>query len=551
VTTRPTTSSSRSWAAIASAACRVEGPHGFARGIANVERVVVETGLGQDEDRGRTERQGARAHGARVPERQRREPPSAPGRTAHVPAGLRYGAHAQEGGEQRQRAEEADEHADAGDETELGDSHEVGGNEGEEADRRRQRAEGDGAAHVASGLAERMGVRASLAEELAVADAQVDPEVDAQADEEHGKGDRDEVEVTDGDGGESSRVDQAHQKREECRQDEATRAQSQAENDSHQREGRDPRHGGLGANRLHLFVGESHVARDAYADAALGSERELARDPAHPEDGLLRGLQVVEVEHRLHQQEAPVRIAFDAAGRQDLGPGQVVGLAGHESVQAFGEVAEHRLKPAPAHVALAYRADTTRHHRRQAVQAPVARELGEIGLALGEAVGQIFELRRLEVEEGVLLEEVSAAGQVRFAEVSGLGLHSREQRRRRLTGALRCHGVDDDEHVLVLGGEGLVIAALGLLEGEVLGEELLRGPLDPEMARCVEDRPRGAEDHEGDHGDRAPSDEIHPACEGLPDPLLELRIHELRASRGGWGGPKFLEPCLRLAECSG
>ena len=79
-----------------------------------------------------------------------------------------------------------------------------------------------------------------------------------------------------------------------------------------------------------------------------GVSESSSRDPPHRENGLLGGLQIVEVEDRLHEQEAPARVPIDGVARQDLGPGQVIGLAGGQSVEGVGEVVEHRLQPAPA-----------------------------------------------------------------------------------------------------------------------------------------------------------------------------------------------------------
>ena len=117
-----------------------------------------------------------------------------------VADGLRLGRRPDQGQHRRQhgdRAGEGDQHAGAGDLAEVGDAFVGRRQEGVEAGHRGQGGEGQrppdlGRADVQS--VEEVGVIVALGLE---ADRELDPEIDADADEQHGEGDRQHVELVD------------------------------------------------------------------------------------------------------------------------------------------------------------------------------------------------------------------------------------------------------------------------------------------------------------------------------------------------------------------
>src|SRR3546814_11954760 len=88
---------------------------------------------------------------------------------------------------------------DAGDEAKLGQAAVGGRKEGEEGERRGDGAEQQRPAGYAGRLDQRRGRRQATDAALLRAQGKVDAEVDAEADEQHGEGDRDDVQLADGD----------------------------------------------------------------------------------------------------------------------------------------------------------------------------------------------------------------------------------------------------------------------------------------------------------------------------------------------------------------
>ena len=178
-----------------------------------------------------------------------------------------------------------------------------------------------------------------------------------------------------------------------------------------------------------------------------GARPSSSASSPHLEDRLLGGLEVVDVEHGLRQQEAPARVPGKSALGEHLGPRQVVGPALASAPRTrLVDVVEDRRQPFAADVALAHRAHAARHHRGEAAQAAVARELGEVGLHLGQPIREILELLGRQIEEGMALEELAAAGQVDAVKATRASPAMRPRERRRgFAGALGRGGVDDDE----------------------------------------------------------------------------------------------------------
>ena len=90
-----------------------------------------------------------------------------------------------------------DQHADARDQTEFGNAALVGRQEGKESCRGRERGERKWRRHPVPGRAQRVGKTAEPVALVAIAHAELDGEIDADADEENGEIDRNDVEGAD------------------------------------------------------------------------------------------------------------------------------------------------------------------------------------------------------------------------------------------------------------------------------------------------------------------------------------------------------------------
>ena len=135
---------------------------------------------------------------------------------ARSPTGLEHGKQRRQQGD---RGQERDDHAGPGDQPEFGETHIGGRQKRVESGRDRGRGKQKRPSHAMPGMFEslqQMAVRKPL---RAIADAELDAEVDAKADEQHGEGDRDEVQRADhhqaGGGGETEADREIDQNRED------------------------------------------------------------------------------------------------------------------------------------------------------------------------------------------------------------------------------------------------------------------------------------------------------------------------------------------------
>src|SRR5487761_309436 len=141
---------------------------------------------------------------------------------------FRLAARAQQRAQRRQQREgqgDADDHADPGDQAEFGNADIGGRQKREKADRGRRRGKQQGAVEGGRGALERGSEIAQPIALAAIADGELDREVGGEADEQDRKGDRDQVQGADRDGGETGRQGEPGGDRGKDRQDELGRTQ--------------------------------------------------------------------------------------------------------------------------------------------------------------------------------------------------------------------------------------------------------------------------------------------------------------------------------------
>ena len=506
--------------------------------VVQVERVEVEADLRQQ--RYRQHRRGERPHTHR-PAGRRRQPGKARDgpRDARVRT-RRVGAKRhqfQQRGKNGDVGYEADEHAGARDEAELRNARVIGGDEHVESCRRRRRAQEQGAADLVARADERLGRRATVGDQLAVAQAHMNAEVDAKADEQHGERHRDEVELADGQRREAGGPDEPDEQRDERREDQPQRTQADEQHDGDEDE-RD-RRGDLGAllGALQLLVVEGDAARETHANAFLGDEPEVRRQPAHRLHRLLLRLQDREVEARLNEDQAATIRGRRGLAADHLAPRQVVATALDGGVDGVAEAVERLGGIEPRRFTLAQDFDGELELGEQAAQAGVPGQRGDQRLHLGEVVGEVLELFEVEVEKAVYGEELAAARAVDGLEQGFLLFEPRGEGGRRVLGEVGGLGVDHHhEHVVEL-GKGPVVVLHGLAERQLLGDHVLGVGVHSQVVDGVdEDRGRRGEG-EGEHPSSVAAGAVDPAkkkpAEHVVGKVIEPVAHGAGDSRKG------------------
>ena len=196
--------------------------------------------------------------------------------------GILVDPNAHHGRKHGQAGQEADEHARPGDHAELCDADVAGGDEGVEADRGGEGAQHQRAADVPGREAESACVIRAGGAGFAVAKGEVDPEIHAEPDEEHGKGHGDQVQVSDAEGREAGGAGQPHRECEQRREDQAQRAERQEEDQCDQEKGSEARHRRLPLHRVELLGLQDPITGDARADPVLLVPAELRKDLPEP-----------------------------------------------------------------------------------------------------------------------------------------------------------------------------------------------------------------------------------------------------------------------------
>ena len=232
---------------------------------------------------------------------------------------------------------------------------------------------------------------------LLVAQTEMDAEIHGQADEQHGEGDRDQVEMADGEGGKGGGPDQAHEKRDQGRKHQSCRAQADEQERAHQHQRQHPGHTGAGAHAFQLLVGDGGGPGQAHAHPMFVVQFKLpgkAADGRHRRGGRLQGL---EVEHGLNQNEAPAVLRFHLAPTHQLPPGQGPSPALKLSLDGVGDVVENGVQIFRRLLAIEDVIDGEAESVKKSAQAEVLGERGEKRLGPGQPVGQVVELLQIEI----------------------------------------------------------------------------------------------------------------------------------------------------------
>ena len=317
----------------------------------------------------------------------------------------------------------------------------------------------------------------------AVAHAVLNPEIDADADEQHGEIDRDQVQCADHQEAERGRQSEADEQVDEYRKDQPRRAQRQPQDDEHDDDGDETVAHGAFLDGGEFLVRHRH--RPGESDGRLESRSDLGRSLADGVGGGMAGLQRAVVEHRAHHDEAAQLAWLGRTAPDQNAPGEArrlaiddrfQGVGGHvENAREVVELDAFGLDPDQAVLERAYEPAQTR----------IDREIVNERLRLNEGRKATLEfLRRLE-QEAIAGKKLAAAGLGHRADAVLVFGQRLRQCGRRLARQLRCRRLDDDENLLEP-AERLLESEFPLAPTQIGREQRAYIGVDGEMARDID-----------------------------------------------------------------
>ena len=317
-----------------------------------------------------------------------------------------------ENGEQRRkqgdRGQERDDHAGSGDQPEFGQAHIGGRQERVESGCDRGRRKQKRARHAESGRfesLEEIAVREPLG---AVSDAELDAEIDAKADEQHGEGDRDEVQRADHRQADSGGETQADREIDQDGENDPGLLEGQPqdqENDDDGHHSVERRAVGDGGKFL---VRQGHRAGEAHFDAPVGRQAQFGdRRP----DGLGRlasGLQIAVIEDGLDVDEPPEIRRLRRAPRNQPAPGESRMLALLDLLQSLSDGGDRRLDVFECRLFEPNAFERLRNGAEDPAQGRIEGERSEERLRLDQLIHVVTQVIDAEKQDAIAGEEFAA-----------------------------------------------------------------------------------------------------------------------------------------------
>ena len=215
----------------------------------------------------------------------------------------------QHGRQGRDAGEERDQHAGAGDLAEFGNALVVGRQETQEAGGGRHRGERQRNRRTSGRVLQRQRQILVLETLGTVADAELNAEIDAEADEQHGKGDRQQVQRSHHHQADRGRERKADEQVHEHREDDLGRMQRHPENHEDDEDGYDTVEDRAVLHGRIFLVGDRNRAGQPHPRAVLAGKVEIGRGLPDRVGRILAGFERVVVELRLELDEgAPVGV---------------------------------------------------------------------------------------------------------------------------------------------------------------------------------------------------------------------------------------------------
>ena len=368
--------------------------------------------------------------------------------------------------QQRHGGRERDKHAGPGDQPEFREADVGGRQEGIERGRDRGCGKQKRPLHLARRCQKRRLEIGRGVPFSSVADAELDPEIDAEPDEEHRKRNRDEVQRPDHPQPHRGGENEPDHKADKDGQDDAglLERQPQHKDDDEESQGavqtRAVGHGG------EFLVGKSNRSGEADFDALLRRQVKPQDRLADGRGRLASGLKSVEVENRLDVDEASKVGGLGRPPGNQPAPGKARIFSLCQAFQGVGDgddsgpqILEFGLSPSHA-------LDRLRQSAKNAAQRRIGGQCAEERLGLDQLGGVAAHLVDGKKEEAVAREELAAVGASDGADHVRARRKVLDQRVRRLVGSLRGRRIDDGDDQVGRLGERLVEHDLLLAPGK-------------------------------------------------------------------------------------
>ena len=356
----------------------------------------------------------------------------------------------QERRQQHEAERERHDHAEAGNGSELGHADIAGRQESEEAraDRRRRQRQrpSDAGARLgecrrAVGLDQPLGQRA---------DAELNAEIDAKAHEKRNEGHRQEVEATDHQQADGGGQNEADQRRERDRQNDADRPHGQPQDAEQGHEhGAEDEMGVLG-QRGKLLVGQGYRSGQANGHAMRLIKPERLRDGADRVARRGARLQGGIVHHRLNQQDMP---CLAEVGRLPAGekraPREEGRAPSHGVLERFRKGRQRRFDVFWRDLALLETLQYVGHDDQGAAQARIGGQPRQEGRRPYKATRRRLDVGQRREQQSFALEEGTSVGPAHGLKKILPLLQACRQTPRGVIGKLRRGAIDDNHGEVV------------------------------------------------------------------------------------------------------
>ncbi|EGY00854.1 hypothetical protein AZA_89177 [Nitrospirillum viridazoti Y2] len=320
----------------------------------------------------------------------------------------------------------------------------------------------------------------------AIADGELDAEVHPQAHEQHGEGDGQQVEGAGGDQAEGGGGGKADDHRQQNGAHHAEGLHRQPQQHQHGDARQAAVEGRPFAQGAELLVRHGHLARQADPDAVLGRQAQILGGGADSVGRHGARLQVVEVQHWLHQDETA---QFHRVGRlpgHQAAPVQGHHLALGRRLQCAGQRVEGALKILQLGLAVADALQVGAQRVKEAARRRVGRQRAQQRLRLDQRLHGGLHLFRGQQHQAFAVEIGAAIGAEDVAHhvgtlTQGVGQHAGGALRQ-----FRRHAIHDDGGLLHLLGIQLVEGDLALAPDQLRRQQLHGVGVDGEVGGDME-----------------------------------------------------------------
>ena len=322
----------------------------------------------------------------------------------------------------------------------------------------------------------------------AIAHAELDPEVDAQADKEHGKGDRYQIQRAEHDEAECRRDDQSDAEAQQDRGDQTPGAKRDPQQQRYcNQHDRSVERGALGERR-ELLVGERYRTGLTYPNARIGIESKLVSGLANRRASTFARLQCAVVEDRLHEDEPTQLARLRSPPADQRAPRKSPWQTRRDAVEGVRERREGlRQLVYPGRLGL-HAFDEERERVHQTAHAGIRGKAAEQRLRRDQRLRRLRELRSRFEQQACTIEERSAVGAPYGTEEPAPGRQSLRQCGGRLLGELRRRSVDDDRDQVRALRKRHIEDHLALAPGDVLGDQPGAVRIDRDVTRGIGER---------------------------------------------------------------